>query len=86
MDLEKKKKRVIFRSKYRGCKETDLIFGKFTDHHLSQMDKDEIDMYESFLEENDSDIYNWLCGREALPLRLENSLTKKLMNFYQNNL
>jgi antitoxin CptB len=59
-------KRLAYRSSHRGCKETDLIFGKFSENKLNGLDPVLLAAYEKLLDEDDADIWNWLVGKEAL--------------------
>lgn len=56
-------KRLQYRSWHRGCKETDLILGDFSQKGLSALSAPQLDVYERFLEEADADIWNWLTGK-----------------------
>lgn len=56
-------KRLRYRSWHRGCKETDLILGPFSDSKLHTLTADELDLYELLLEESDADIWNWLVEK-----------------------
>lgn len=60
-------KRLRYRSWHRGCKETDIVLGPFADSALDGLDKGLVDRYEALLDESDSDIWNWLAGREDAP-------------------
>jgi len=66
MDKETRLRRLYFRSAHRGSKETDLILGPFSAEHLSLMDDAELDTFEQFLDEEDSDIWDWVSGK-SLP-------------------
>ena len=61
-------KRLKMRSWRRGTKEMDLILGPFSDHGLSDLGADELDLYERFLDENDQDLYQWCSGQVAAPV------------------
>jgi antitoxin CptB len=56
-------KRLYFRSAHRGSKETDLILGPFAKARLPEMDDAALDEFETFLEENDNDIWDWVSGK-----------------------
>jgi antitoxin CptB len=47
----------------RGTKEMDLILIRYSDHKLSTMSPEELDVYEAFLNENDQDLYQWVSGQ-----------------------
>ena len=58
-------KRLQYQSWHRGCKETDLILGWFADEKLGKMSEQQLDIYEEFLNENDTDIWDWLVKKEV---------------------
>jgi len=66
MEQQTRIKRLYFRSAHRGSKETDLILGPFAAAHLEKMNEEELDEFETFLAENDSDIWDWVAGK-SLP-------------------
>lgn len=78
-DLEVKKLR--YHSWHRGCKETDVLLGKFADKYLALFTDEEIVAYKVFLEEDDWDIFNWLTRKAPLPEKHHNSMTDKLLSF-----
>lgn len=65
MNKEIRLKRLYFRSAHRGSKETDLILGPFAGVHLQAMSDAELNEFEAFLEEDDNDIWDWVCGKSA---------------------
>lgn len=60
-------KRAWYRSKNRGCKETDILLGRFADSHIEALSEEDLAGYERFLEESDSDIYAWITGKVEFP-------------------
>jgi antitoxin CptB len=60
-------KRLTYRSWHRGCKETDLILGRFADARLKTLEPVFVDTYEQLLDEDDADIWGWLVGKTAAP-------------------
>lgn len=61
------RKRLKFRSWHRGTREMDLLLGRFADRHLDSCDETLLTAYAALLEENDPDIYDWVCGRGMPP-------------------
>jgi antitoxin CptB len=61
------KKKLIYRSIHRGCKETDFLIGDFAKENLNQMTDDELIIYQDFLEQDDLEIYNWIIGKKIIP-------------------
>ncbi|MEE9428390.1 MAG: succinate dehydrogenase assembly factor 2 [Paracoccaceae bacterium] len=60
-------KRLAMRSWRRGTKEMDLILGPYSDAHLSGMDEGSLQRYDSLLNENDQDLYQWVSGQGKGP-------------------
>ncbi len=64
---EHRLKRLRMRSWRRGTKEMDLILGPYADATLASMSQDDLDAFEAFLDENDSDLYPWITGAMPMP-------------------
>ncbi len=75
------KKKLIYRSCHRGCKETDFMLGRFVRSDISKLNEMELEQLTILLEESDSDIYRWLTGLKPVPLLWQNSLMGKIINF-----
>ena len=56
------KSRVRWRCR-RGIREMDILFQHFIDEYYDTLNPKEKDAFESFLEESDLDILNWVMGR-----------------------
>lgn len=79
--LEIKRKRLLYQSWHRGCKETDIMLGRFAQTYLDKFDNEEIELYESFINEDDWNIFNWLTGKLPFPDEHENKVTQLLRAF-----
>lgn len=62
-DLERWRKRLIYRSGHRGMKEMDLLMGKFAQTHVATFDTDQLKEYEAVLDINDPDLLNLYLGK-----------------------
>lgn len=80
--LAVERKRLKFRSWHRGTREMDLLMGRFADQHLDGWDAALLTAYAALLEENDPDIYDWVCGRSAAPGGAYAPALAALMRFY----
>lgn len=80
-DLDNQRKRLIFRSWHRGTREMDLIMGRFAEQAVPSMTEAELDVYARLLEENDPDIYDWLCGRQAIPESSDSAVLRQLIDY-----
>lgn len=76
-----RQKRLVHRSRYRGCREADLIFGRFADAYVKDMDQDALDRYEALIEESDQDLLAWIYERESVPERHDNDIFHLLKRF-----
>lgn len=79
--LEIRRKRLRFRSWHRGTKETDLILGRFANHHVDELDEADLDLFEELLERNDPEIFDWVTGREPVPPEMDNRIMRLLLSF-----
>ena len=82
--IEIRRKRLLFRSWHRGCKETDVILGPYAEQALSRLNQDQLDVYESFLEEFDSNIWDWLVEKNSDYDPKYHTLIEELKHFAQS--
>lgn len=75
------KKKLIYRSCNRGCKETDFMLGRFVVSDINKLTNTELEQLTNLLEESDNNIYHWLTGQKPIPLLWQNSLIEKIINF-----
>jgi antitoxin CptB len=75
------RKQLLYRSWHRGCKETDLLLGRFANVHLDGFNDLELQHYEALLRCDDWDIFAWLTGKEPVPANLDNGVMQKLLAF-----
>lgn len=80
-NTENKRKRLIFRSWHRGTKEMDQILGSFANKYIAGFDNTELDLYEQMLENQDLDMYDWICGRAEVPADKNSAILKKLLSY-----
>ena len=78
---ELRRKRLVHRSRYRGVKESDLLFGQFAARHLGELDDVQLDRYEALLDEPDQDVLAWVYGRSPLPARHDHDVFGLLRAF-----
>ena len=78
--LDDRRKKLYFRSCHRGIKEMDIIFSKFAEETLADLNEEELDDYERILELSDTDLFAWSTGRQELPETLRSPLLDKLLS------
>ena len=77
--MDARRKRLLYRFQHCGMKENDILLGGFAERHIDSLGDDEMDLFEALLAETDNDLYNWFTGREPLPARIDNALTRKIV-------
>jgi len=77
--MDARRKRLLYRFQHCGMKENDILLGGFAERHIDSLDDDEVASFEALLDETDNDLYNWFTGREPLPARIDNALTRKIV-------
>lgn len=79
---ENRIKKLSYQSWHRGMRELDLILGGFADQYLSTFSENELDEYQSILENNDLDLWDWITGRVEIPTSYFSPLLKMICEFY----
>lgn len=74
-------RRMRYRAWHRGTKEMDLLLGPYADAKLEGMDRPELDRFETFLEEADTDLLKWLMGQEPAPADADHDLLADVLKF-----
>lgn len=77
------KKKLLYKSTHRGCKETDLLFSKFVNQYLDYMNEAELLDYEIILNQTDADVVSWVMGHTDVPKNLQSSIMIKLLNIHK---
>ena len=79
-DIEQIKKKIIYRSNYRGTKEMDKLLGAFTSKYLDDLDENELNELIKLLEIDDNNLYNFYNGLNT-DIKFENN---KINNLFKN--
>ena len=80
-DLETRRKRLLYRSVYRGNKENDILLGQFARAHIASFDAAELDQYERLLAAGDNDIFDWVTGQAEIPAEADTPVLRRLVAF-----
>lgn len=80
-ETSERRKRLLHRSRYRGCLEADILLGRFAAAHLPAFDERQLDQFEALLDEPDVDILAWVTGRLPVPARHDNDVMRLLRRF-----
>ena len=66
------KQKIIYRSKNRGCKESELIFATFIKKHLDKINNKDLYMLNFLLSYDDVEILDWVYKKKPPPMELKN--------------
>ena len=80
-ELDKRRKRLKFRSWHRGMREMDLLIGRFADRNLDVFSERQLDLFETLLHETDPDLYGWITERQPIPLEFNHDVMRLLKTF-----
>ena len=81
LDLETRRKRLLYRSVYRGNKENDILLGQFARAHIAELSTEELDQYERLLERGDNELFDWITGQVEVPQEADSPVLQKLKAF-----
>ena len=83
MDIktEQLKKKIIYRSNYRGTKEMDKLLGSFTKKYINELNFEDLSDLEKLLNIDDTNLYNFFNGINTDYVFDENNINKLFKNF-----
>lgn len=79
-------KKLLYQSKNRGCKEIGLILGKFAEKFLANMNEASLADFALILNQNDTDIYDWITNKTTPPSHLNSKVMLQILSFDINHL
>jgi antitoxin CptB len=77
-------KRIMFRAHHMGSNENDILFGGFAAKYLATLSAGQAERFESLIAENDSDLFNWVTGKQPVPAHLDDDVMAMIKTFVQN--
>jgi antitoxin CptB len=80
-NIDQLKKKIIYRSNYRGTKEMDKLLGAFTKKYINQLNQDELIDLEKMLDIDDTSLYNFFNGIDNEIKIDETNVLKLFKNF-----
>ena len=80
-NIEQIKKKIIYRSNYRGTKEMDKLLGAFTNKYLDQLNEQDLSELIKLLEIDDNNLYNFYNGLNTDIKFEENKINNLFKNF-----
>jgi len=83
-DIELLKKKIIYRSNYRGTKEMDKLLGAFTKKYINKLNGQDLFDLEKLLEIDDNNLYNFYNGIKSDIEFVDNKINLLFKNFKFN--
>lgn len=69
------KKKLLYRSNYRGTKEMDLLLSNFVKKHINEFNKEQLEELDKFLDFEDNVIFNFYYYGQV-----ENNIEKNMIS------
>ena len=85
VDLEPRRRKIMFRAWHRGMREMDLIMGRFADAEIGTMTDAELDEFERLIEAQDRDLLSWITGEAETPDNYQSPLFFRLKAFHHHD-
>lgn len=78
INLEDRRRRLVFRAWHRGIKELDLIFGNFIEANIADFSEDDCRWFESLFEEQDHEILGWVTDGINVPEEFQGEMMTRI--------
>ena len=82
INIDQLKKKIIYRSNYRGTKEMDKLLGAFTNKYIDELNIDNLHYLEKLLDLDDNNLYNFYNGLRT-DLKIENNYVNLLFKNFK---
>jgi len=80
-ELDPRRRKILFRCWHRGTKEMDLVFGRFADSEIDNLDDSDLDTFEVLMEFPDRDLFSWISGEVMPPVDVQTKVYSKIVAF-----
>ena len=78
-NIELLKKKIIYKSSYRGIKELDIILRAFVKKYINSLSVNDLNDLLNFLDNNDDDLFKFKQGIENKKIKINN-----ISNLFKN--
>ena len=80
-NIDQLKKKIIYRSNYRGTKEMDKLLGSFTKKYIDKFNHEELLELEKLLDVDDDNLYNFYNGLKTDVIFEKNKINELFKSF-----
>ena len=84
INIDQLKKKIIYRSNYRGTKEMDKLLGAFTNKYINKLNIENLYYLEKLLDLDDNNLYNFYNGLSS-DLKIEDNYVNLLFKNFKFN-
>ena len=84
LNIDQLKKKIIYRSNYRGTKEMDKLLGAFTNKYINDLNLKDLLSLEKLLDIDDNNLYNFYNGLKTNIEFEKNDINSLFKNFKFN--
>ena len=81
INIDELKKKIIYRSNYRGTKEMDKLLSSFAKKYINKLEINDLNDLEKFLNIDDTNLYNFYNGSKTDKEIKENKISSLFKNF-----
>ena len=81
LDIEQLKKKILYRSNYRGTKEMDKLLTAFTTKYINKLNVNDLIDLEKLLNIDDTNLYNFYNGFKTEIIIENNNINSLFKNF-----
>jgi len=85
INIDQLKKKIIYRSNYRGTKEMDKLLGAFVKKNINKLNNQDLIDLEKFLDIDDDNLYNFYNGLKTDYIFKKNNISLLFKNFKYSN-
>jgi len=82
INIDQLKKKIIYRSNYRGTKEMDKLLGAFTNKYIDKLSVENLYCLEKLLNLDDNNLYNFYNGLTT-DLKIEDNYVNLLFKNFK---
>ena len=75
------KKKILYRSEYRGIKEMELLLNSFVKKHINDLSITELKQLDDLLNFDDDNLFKWYLNKKGEIKIPNNTVSKLLRNF-----
>ena len=81
LDIDELKRKISYRSNYRGTKEMDILLSSFVEGIIDQLNKEELENLLNFLDIDDENLNKYKQGLKTEVKVSENKITRLFKDF-----